>query len=177
MDAGGFGGASFVNFLLVVVSVFNFVQFSELLVLHLINIVDVVAMISRFRAEEEHEDELDNGEDLEHVEEPVPAEGCRDLTGDDGGQTGRRIENEGDEGDAKTALMDKEHISNGGDDEGLVRTGGESLDNTRRKEHIIGGCHFSKSISDDGEEGGDEEDWSFTISTRKSAIEWSGTSA
>jgi|SRR5271170_2176357 len=97
-------------------SVFDLIQFSEFLILNLIDIVDMVAVISCLRAEEDHEDQLDNRENLEHVEEPVPAKCGGDLAGDDRRQTGRRVEDEGDESNAEPTLMDEEHISDSGND-------------------------------------------------------------
>ena len=55
------------------------------------------------------------------MEQPEPAETLEDLTTDDGRQTGCGIEDEVDDGDAKTSLVHKVHVAHGRDDEGFER--------------------------------------------------------
>lgn len=82
-----------------------------------IRFVANITHVCRFWTEQEHEDELKDQEDLEHVEQPKPAEALEDLATDDGCETRRRIEDEIDEGDAETSLVHEIHVSDSGDDE------------------------------------------------------------
>ena len=79
----------------------------------------MIANISGFRTEEEHESELSADKDLEDVKEPWPAEIGGNLTTNNGGQRGRSVEDERNESDSNTSLMDKECISNCGDNQRL----------------------------------------------------------
>lgn len=68
--------------------------------------------------------------------------------------------------------MDKVHISDSGDNKGLVRGGGETLDNTGSKELFIGVCALANCCADDAEEPADKEDRTFAVFPRKGAVEW-----
>ena len=71
--------------------------------------------------------------------------------------------------------MDEEHITDSGNDQGLVWTRGESLNDTGREQHVISGRNFSESISNYREEGSDDENRPFTISAGQSTVERSSS--
>jgi hypothetical protein len=67
--------------------------------------------------------------------------------------------------------MHKVHVADGGDDERFVGRGREALHYTRRKEFFVGVCALADCCSDDSEETGDEEDWTFAVFSRDRTVE------
>lgn len=62
---------------------FDLGELLEFLVLDCIGLISDVTVVRCFWAEQEHEQELDDEEDLEHVEEPEPAKMVENLAADD----------------------------------------------------------------------------------------------
>ena len=87
-------------------------QVFELLIARGISVISDIAYVCGLGAEEEHQDELDHEEDLEHVEEPEPAQSLEDLSADDGGQTGCGVENEVDERNPRSSLVNEIDVAN-----------------------------------------------------------------
>lgn len=104
--------------------------------------------ISCFRAEEEHEDELDHEEDLEEVEQPEPAERGEDLAADDRGEGGRGVQDEVHGGDAGAALMHEEEVADCGYEERFKGAGCEALDDARREKIFVADSSLANGCAD-----------------------------
>jgi len=140
----------------------------------LVDIVNVITDIRRLGTEEEHEDELGDDKDLKDVEDPGPAEVGGDLAADDGGEGRGRVEDEGDDGDAETTLVDKEGVAYSSDDQGLEGGGGESLDDTGGEKGLVVLCGLADGGSDDHHQGAEKEDGTLAPFAGESADEGTG---
>lgn len=99
---------------MLLVRMFNGCQFRQALFVSLLGLIRVVVRISDVGGlwtKEKHKDELKATEYLEHVEQPQPAEALEDLAADDGRQTGCRVQDEVDDRNAETSLMDEVHVA------------------------------------------------------------------
>ena len=98
------------------------------------------------------------------------------MTENDGCQTRHGVEYPVDDCDTQTSLMNKVQIADTGDDERLVRTGRESLNDSSGEEVFIGDAGFTDSSSDDIKQSRREETWSFAIPTTQRTPDWTGRS-
>lgn len=120
--------APFLRFMLL----FNDHDFFQFLIYDNVSIIASITDVSCFRTEQEHEDELEDQEDLEHVEKPEPAKALENLPANDRRQAGRRVKHEIDDSNAETSFMHEIDVADGCNNERLEGRCGEPLNDTRR---------------------------------------------
>lgn len=111
-----------------------------------------LAYVRRLGTKQKHGNELDDKKDLEQMKEPQPAKIRKDHTADDGSQAGSRVQDEVDEGDAQTALVDKIDVSHRGYDQTLKGARGETLNDPGGKQVVIADASFTDRRSNDIQE-------------------------
>ena len=91
-------------------------QFFKVLVNIGVKIVDRLTVVTRFRAEKDHQDELEAAEWKENPETILPAQVCSDGSCNDGNQVGNSAEDEIKKGDSNTTFVNKVHVADDSDD-------------------------------------------------------------
>jgi hypothetical protein len=104
---------------------------------------------------------LDDCKDLKEMEEPVPAKTSRDLPANNRRQGGRGVENEGNGRNSQTTLVNKEDITDRGNDQRFVGRCGETLDNSSRKQQFVCIRSLTDRISNNHENSGCKENRTF----------------
>lgn len=163
-------------------------QLDDLVIGGGVGVISLSADVGCFWAEEEEEHELDlewssapskrcgahgthAAEDLEEVEQPKVSQILIDLSADDRRQTRCRVQDKVDDGDSEPSLMDEVHVSDRGDDQGLIRAGGETLDDPAGKEILVRNVGLADGSADDVEQSRDDEDVSFSVFAAEGAYE------
>lgn len=143
-------------------------QFFEILVDIGVEIVKRVAVVTRFRAEEDHQNELNATEWKKNPESVLPAQISGDRSSDDRNQAGNSAENTIEERNSNTTFMHKVQVADDGGNNCLESTGGETLYDSADEEEMIVVCTATDDCSNYTHHSGKEEYRSFAVFTGKS---------
>jgi len=121
----------------------------------------MISDIGSLGNEQNEEDKLENDKRETDVKVVVPSEIRSDWPSNDGNTVRNSGKHKVDNGNTDTSLMDKEKISEGRKNDGFVRRGRETSQNTRCQQLVIIPGSAADNATNDAHEGREHKDGSF----------------